>query len=90
MTQRRGNNRRGENSRQQKKKRYGGPRKANLIEQSRKDIEAFRTKANKRFDYEFMGVQPIGFPDDMEEPKSFSFEWISNPVNLADEERMAT
>ena len=89
MTQRRGNNRRGGGNRQQKKRRYGGPRKEHLIQQSAKDIETFRTKANKRFDYEFMGVQPIGFPDEMEEPKSFSFEWKCNPVNLGDEERMA-
>ena len=28
----------------------------------------------------------MGFPEDLEEAKSFSFEWVTNPVPLRDEE----
>ena len=75
--------------RQRKRRRYGGPRKANLIEQSKKEFEEYNQRANLRFDYEQTGTQPVGLPDTPKDVKSFSFEWRCNPVTLADEEKMA-
>lgn len=75
--------------RQRNRRRYGGPRKATLIEQSKKERHEYNQRANDRFDYEKTGIQPVGLPDDPSGAKSFSFEWRCNPVNLSDEEKMA-
>ena len=50
--------------RQRNRRRYGGPRKANLIEQSKKELLEYNQRANDRFDYEKTGLQPVGLPDD--------------------------
>ena len=71
------------------RRRYGGPRKANVIEQSKKELNEYNSRANDRFDYAKTGVQPVGLPDDSGDVKSFSFEWKCNPVPLSDEEKMA-
>ena len=75
--------------RQRNRRRYGGPRKANLIEQSKKELLEYNQRANDRFDYEKTGLQPVGLPDDPSGAKSFSFNWECNPVRLSDEEKMA-
>ena len=75
--------------RQRNRRRYGGPRKANLIEQSKKELLEYNQRANDRFDYEKTGLQPVGLPDDPSDATSFSFTWKCNPVRLSDEEKMA-
>ena len=75
--------------RQRNRRRYGGPRKANQIEQSKKELLEYNQRANDRFDYEKTGIQPVGLPDDPSGAKSFSFIWKCNPVRLSDEEKMA-
>jgi len=75
--------------RQRNRRRYGGPRKANLIEQSKKELLEYNQRANDRFEYEKTGLQPVGLPDDPSDANSFSFTWKCNPVRLSDEEKMA-
>ena len=89
MSQGRKPNRSGQ-GRQRSRRRYGGPRKANVIEQSKKDLLEYNQRAENRFDYEKTGIQPVGLPDDASGSKSFSFEWTCNPVPLSDEEKMAS
>lgn len=79
----------GGQGRQRNRRRYGGPRKANLIEQSKKELLEYNQRANDRLDYEKTGIQPVGLPDDPSGAKAFSFEWTCNPVKLSDEEKMA-
>jgi hypothetical protein len=79
----------GGQGRQRNRRRYGGPRKANLIEQSRKELLEYNQRANDRLNYEKTGIQPVGLPDDPSGAKAFSFEWTCNPVKLSDEEKMA-
>ena len=88
MSQGRKPNRSGQ-GRQRNRRRYGGPRKANLIEQSKKELLEYNQRANDRLNYEKTGIQPVGLPDDPSGAKSFSFEWTCNPVKLSDEEKMA-
>ena len=88
MSQGRKSNHRGQ-GRQRNRRRYGGPRKANLIEQSKKELLEYNQRANDRLNYEKTGIQPVGLPDDPSGAKSFSFEWTCNPVKLSDEEKMA-
>ena len=45
--------------RQRSRRRYGGPRKANQIEQSKKELLEYNQLANDRFDYEKTGLQPV-------------------------------
>jgi len=73
----------------QKRKRYGGPRKSGLMERSKKELDEFNQRAKNRFDYEKTGIQPVGLPDDPSGAKPFSFQWTCNPVPLSDEEKMA-
>lgn len=68
--------------RQRNRRRYGGPRKVNLIEQSKKELLEYNQRANERFDYEKTGLQPVGLPDDPSGAESFSFTWKCNPVRL--------
>ena len=75
--------------RQRNRRRYGGPRKAGVIEQSEKERTEYNLRANQRFDYETTGVQPVGLPNEPNDVKSFSFKWTCKPVPLADEEKMA-
>ncbi|MDP6224049.1 MAG: hypothetical protein QGF34_03200, partial [Candidatus Poseidoniaceae archaeon] len=86
MSQGRRPNRGGQN---QKRKRYGGPRKSGLMERSKKELDEFNQRAKNRFDYEKTGIQPVGLPDDPSGAKPFSFQWTCNPVPLSDEEKMA-
>ncbi|MGB1522722.1 MAG: TPD domain-containing protein [Candidatus Poseidoniaceae archaeon] len=79
----------GGQGRQRNRRRYGGPRKANLIEQSKKELLEYNQRANDRLNYEKTGIQPVGLPDDPSGAKAFSFEWTCNPVKLSDEEKMA-
>ena len=88
MSQDRRPNRSGQR-RSRNRRRYGGPRKANLMEQSKKELEEHNLRANLRFDYERTGVQPVGLPDTPGDVKSFSFEWKCEPVSLLDEGKMA-
>ena len=73
----------------QKRKRYGGPRKSGLMERSKKELDEFNQRAKNRFDYEKTGIQPVGLPDDPSGAKPFSFQWTCEPVPLSDEEKMA-
>ena len=86
MSQGRRPNRGGQN---QKRKRYGGPRKSGLMERSKKELAEFNQRAMDRFDYDKTGIQPVGLPDYPSGTKSFSFQWVCNPVPLSDEEKMA-
>ncbi|MGB1659265.1 MAG: TPD domain-containing protein [Candidatus Poseidoniaceae archaeon] len=79
----------GGQGRQRNRRRYGGPRKANLIEQSKNELLEYNQRANDRLNYEKTGIQPVGLPDDPSGAKAFSFEWTCNPVKLSDEEKMA-
>ncbi|DAC16597.1 MAG: hypothetical protein CMA49_08230 [Euryarchaeota archaeon] len=88
MSQDRRPNRSGQR-RSRNRRRYGGPRKANLMEQTKKELEEHNLRANLRFDYERTGVQPVGLPDAPGDVKSFSFEWKCEPVSLLDEGKMA-
>jgi len=86
MSQGRRPNRGGQN---QRRKRYGGPRKSGLMERSKKELAEFNQRAMGRFDYDRTGIKPVGLPDDPSGAKSFSFQWVCNPVPLSDEEKMA-
>ena len=72
-----------------KPKRYGGPKKTNLMEQTKSDLQKFNQRANLRFEYEKRGEIPVGFPDEERKPNTFTFEWRCTPVSLSDEEKMA-
>ena len=70
-----------------KKKKYGGPSKANLIERNFKHDKKARIVALSRFKTE---PKPMGFPNDLSKPNSFSFNWMNNPVTLKTESELAT
>ena len=59
------------------------------MERSKKELSEFNQRAMDRFDYDKTGIQPVGLPDDPSGAKSFSFQWVCNPVPLSDEEKMA-
>ena len=72
--------------RSQRPKRYGTTKKSVLLERSKDYIEEVEAKANQRFDRK----EPVrGFPDELPEPKHHTFEWLTNPVPLKDEEALA-
>ena len=64
-------------------KKYGGPSPEAIYTRNEAFIEEAKTRAEERFEVE---PRKMGFPEDMEEAKSFSFEWLTNPVPLRDEE----
>ena len=69
------------------KRRYGGPKRANLIEQSAKEVEQMDNRATSRFDQR---PRPMAFPADMDAPTTHRFEWNLSPVPLDSEERVAS
>ncbi len=69
-----------------KPKRYGGPSKASLEERHAERIAEMDLKANKRFD---SSERLMGFPAELEEPRTFNFTWTTNPVPLKDEEALS-
>ena len=74
--------------RQRNRRRYGGPRKANQIEQSKKDFS--NTINEPMTDSITRKPAPTGWTtDDPSGAKSFSFTWKCNPVRLSDEKKMA-
>ena len=60
MSQGRKPNRSGQ-GRQRNRRRYGGPRKANLIEQSKKELLEYNQRANDRLNYEKTGINQLAF-----------------------------
>ena len=78
------NNRRG--NRPNRPRRYGSTAKKTLEERNAVAIKNMDSQARARFDKTPL---PMGFPEDIEEPKTFKFEWKISPVPLKDEEEMA-
>ncbi|MGY8728458.1 MAG: TPD domain-containing protein [Candidatus Poseidoniales archaeon] len=78
------NNRGG--NRQNRPRRYGSTAKKTLEERNATIIQEMEAQARGRFDQK---LTPMGFPDDMGEPKTFKFDWTISPVPLKDEEAMA-
>ena len=78
------NNRGG--NRESRPRRYGSTAKKTLEERNATVIEEMETQARGRFDKK---PTPMGFPEDLVEPKTFKFEWDISPVPLKDEEAMA-
>tara|TARA_X000001036_G_scaffold83940_1_gene75983 strand:+ start:2941 stop:3978 length:1038 start_codon:yes stop_codon:yes gene_type:complete len=69
-----------------RQKRYGSTRKITLEERHKEEVQTMDEKAGKRFDAK---PSPMGFPSEMEEPRTFSFDWVLSPVPLSSEERVA-
>lgn len=78
------NNRRG--NRPNRPRRYGSTAKKTLEQRNEVAIKNMESQARERFDKTPL---PMGFPEDIEEPKTFKFEWKISPVPLKDEEEMA-
>ena len=76
-------NRSPSNQRNRRPKRYGGPSPEAIISRNEAFIDEAKTRAEDRFN---AVPKKMGFPEKMEKPKSFSFEWYTNPVPLKDEE----
>lgn len=74
------------NKKSGKKRKYGGPLKANLVERNSKHDKNARKVALSRFKSE---PKPMGFPNDLSEPSSFSFSWANDPVTLKTESELA-
>ena len=72
--------------RSNQKKRYGSTRKSSLEERHLSEVKTMDGKANQRFSSE---PAPMGFPADIKEPRTFSFDWSLSPVPLASEEQVA-
>ena len=73
-------------NRSRRPKRYGSAPIADARARSADAIADANAKAEGRFDRD----DPVmGFPEDMEEPRRFSFEWPLTPVPLATEEETA-
>lgn len=80
------NNRSNRSGSNRRPKRYGGTPKALLQERHAESIAAMDLSANKRFDRD---EAPLGFPEGMEEPRTFNFTWTTEPVPLKDEEALS-
>ena len=70
-----------------KPKRYGGPSRTNLLERHAEFDAAAKLSARSRFETK---PRPIGIPEEIEEPRLFSFEWSNNPVALKTESTLAS
>ena len=79
-----GNNRR--RNRQNRPRRYGSTPRKTLEERNAGIIKGMETQARGRFE---QTPPPMGFPEDMEQPQTFKFEWKLSPVPLKDEEAMS-
>ena len=84
--QRSGNNRSNRNGSNRRPKRYGGTAKAVLQERHAETIAAMDKKANDRF---VRKDTPMGFPEGIEEPRTFNFTWNTAAVPLKDEEALS-
>jgi len=80
------NNRSNRGGSSRRPKRYGGTSKAVLEERHSEAIAHMDLNANGRFERK---EAPLGFPEGMEEPRTFNFTWTTNPVPLKDEEALA-
>ena len=80
------NNRSNRGGSNRRPKRYGGTSKAVLEERHAEAIAQMDLSANGRFERK---EAPLGFPEGMEEPRTFNFTWTTNPVPLKDEEALA-
>ncbi|DAC68645.1 MAG TPA: hypothetical protein D7I13_03365 [Candidatus Poseidoniales archaeon] len=69
------------------KRRYGGPRKAHLMEQFSSEAKAMNKVAENRFERQ---PRPMAFPVDLEAPRTFRLSWRPEPVPLQAEERVAS
>jgi hypothetical protein len=57
-----------------------------LEERHAEAIAQMDLSANGRFE---LKEAPLGFPEGMEDPRTFNFTWTTNPVPLKDEEALA-
>ncbi len=73
-------------NRSNRPRRYGSTAKKTLEERNAGIIKDMEAHAHGRFE---QTPTPMGFPEDIGEPKSFKFEWKLSPVPLKDEEAMA-
>ena len=78
------NNRR--RNRQNRPRRYGSTPRKTLEERNAGIIKDMETQARGRFEQTPL---PMGFPEEMEQPKTFKFDWKLSPVPLKDEEAMS-
>ena len=69
-----------------KPKRHGGPPKSDLKQRFAKYDSDARKMAQSRFELE---PRPIAIPEELEEPRSFSFEWSNRPGRLNTESVLA-
>ena len=60
------------NNKNRRPKKYGGPSPEAIYTRNEAFIEEAKTRAEERFEVE---PRKMGFPEDLEEAKSFSFEW---------------
>lgn len=81
--QRRG---RSNGSQRPRKKRYGGAKKAHLMEREEASTRVMHNRANDRF---ARSPTPMGFPEERLEPSVFALDWEVQPVPLDCEERVA-
>ena len=74
------------NNRQNRPRRYGSTPRKTLEERNAGIIKDMETQARGRFEQTPL---PMGFPEEMEQPKTFKFDWKLSPVPLKDEEAMS-
>ena len=79
------NNRRN-NRKNDSRRRYGSTPRKTLEERNAGIIKDMETQARGRFEQTPL---PMGFPEEMEQPKTFKFDWKLSPVPLKDEEAMS-
>lgn len=78
--------RKGRGGRSSNKRRYGGPKRDNLMQQSAQEVAVMDQRALDRFD---RTPRPMAIPETTPAPKTFRFDWALSPVPLASEERVA-
>jgi len=79
------NNRR-KNRKNDSRRRYGSTPRKKLEERNAGIIKDMENQARGRFEQTPL---PMGFPEEMEQPKTFKFDWKLSPVPLKDEEAMS-
>lgn len=78
--------RRGKGGQRSRPKRYGGPKKATLMEREEASTKVMHNRAKGRFE---RSPTPMGFPKEPFEPQEMGLDWKVQPVPLDCEERVA-
>lgn len=81
------NNNNSSRRRSSRPKRYGGPSRPHLIERSAAEAKTMNQRAEARFQ---RSPPPMAFPESLDAPQRFDFEWKLNPVPLSTEEKVAS